>query len=607
MKKVKLHFLFLFFFFSQSLFGQNGKDDFVLMNDNGFTLNDKPFFPVMFNYFVSFYKPYHGKLYVGQNHDYGRTNKFECFDEQRCLDDLYNDFVIMKELGFNSVRILGLNYGIMPFKDGTKGPGVYSKDKQINAYVDPLTPPFDELFYHIQNVLDQAQCAGIKVQLLTGGKEVDKKDYIDGYEVFLKHLVLRFNDHPALFSYDFINEPMYFHHAFNNKAEVCYNVSRWHKIIKDVAPHQWTTAGLSTSSEVFGWDPAILPVDFISFHLYPAFKEDEKIDGKWNFEASLERIKSEIYWFSKICNKPWMIGEIGFRAVANVKQEYRDVDGSLDQQYKFAKETLEFTRDLGGAGYAWWQFQDMYWGAPPEGITGDYYGVLNRSRLRKKVSSAFLKFDANQISKVDMPERYYRFYSFKNDSLEGQIKNQFSLPIQNAVINGWNKKWGSFTSTYSDIHGNFVLYSDDTINHISISAPGSNTFQKFDVDTFNIEIVLHQHPLAIDVEQRNVISNCDEIQRLFTEPVSAYGNSFDHWMIYPAIITDNFFYIKNTNEVPFQFSIEDPVGKLLLQDSITSSKVQKIMLPNLSKGSYYLKLIDVNGKTEVFRLPVYQK
>lgn len=584
---------------------KNVYDDFVMLNDTGFTLKGEPFFPVMFNYNVSFYKPYHGELYVGQNHDYGSSNRFECFDEETCLQDLYEDFVTMKELGFNSVRIIGLDYGIWQLDQNKKPiPAIYSKDKRINAYLDKLEPPFDELLEPIGQVLDQAACAGIKVQLLTGGKRIDEPDFIEGYELFLEALAKEYNDHPALFSYDFINEPMYFHHAFKSKEEVCQNVGRWHKIVKKYAPHQWTTVGLSTSGEVYAWDPATVPVDFISFHLYPVFKEFEKENEEWNFEKALSRIKSEIYWFSKACNKPWMVGETGFRSVATVPQTRRDVDGSLDQQYLFAKETLEFTRDCGGAAYAWWQFQDMYWGAPEGSITGDYYGVLDKSRMRKPVSKAFMDFSIAEKKEAEAPSNYYRFYEYSSDSLQGTILNQYQQPIHHAVITAWDENWGNVTTTYSNEKGRFTLLSGAPIHNVSISAPGASHQMIYGVKEDSLSIYLNQHVFAMDGVTTPLIP-CDEVAQLSEDPTGEHiPEHVGKVQVFPTITTDQQIHIRNNEKTPFYYTIISLKGEKV-HKGFSEGFLLTVDLPKLHTGTYFIEIHHVSGEVEKQRFAVY--
>lgn len=153
-------------------------------------------------------------------------------------------------------------------------------------------------------------------------------------------------------AYDLFNEPLYFdvpHHR--PKEEVHEVVKRWRQLVRKHAPHQLVTIGLVGVPEVFAWDPAILDVDFISFHPY---------------EYEPDQVRNEIHWYGQHVEKPWIVGETAIPA-DNDSVPYAD-------QLEFARKTLAQTVACGGIGYSWWQFKDVHWGK----FHADHMGVVNR-------------------------------------------------------------------------------------------------------------------------------------------------------------------------------------------------------------------------------------
>jgi spore coat protein CotH len=98
--------------------------------------------------------------------------------------------------------------------------------------------------------------------------------------------------------------------------------------MKQNAPNQLFTIGFSEPIEIFNWDPAMSPVDFVCFHSYHPL-----------------RVKNEIYWYAKYINKPLMVEEIALPA-----------DGDLvpySHQANFAKYISEYAIDCGIASFGW--------------------------------------------------------------------------------------------------------------------------------------------------------------------------------------------------------------------------------------------------------------
>lgn len=323
----------------------------------------------------------------------------------------------------------------------------------------------------------------LKVQLLVGGKSIDKPSFRDNYVNYLQAIALNFSSNTTLYSYDFYNEPLYFDNNEYSKSEICTLVESWYFAIKNNSLNHLTTIGLATSTETFEWDPGILKLDFLSFHLY---------------SDNINIVKSEIKWIAETCNIPWMIGETGYSASTTGSGG----QGSLQEQKDFAKMTLEMARDCGAIGYSWWMYQDVYWGDPN---MGDYLGLIDHQNILKPAVVEFQTFEPfNYGQSCSTPSNYYNYDNNNNYNVSGIVKDQFNNPIKNAVIIGWAPNWRKSVKTYSDSNGFFTLYSDSTIGIVYATAIGSNVYKNYNVSG-QLNITLNQFKPVYDLHKYSVI------------------------------------------------------------------------------------------------------
>ena len=255
-------------------------------------------------------------------------------------------------------------------------------------------------------------------------------------------------------------EPLYFDPVEKRaKKDALKTVQRWKELMTKYAPYQLFTIGFSEPIEVFEWDPALLPVDFVEFHTYHPL-----------------RVASEIYWYSQYIGKPWMVGETGLPA---------DGDSiSYEEQAAFLCESYQLVRDAGGCGYGWWEFQEM----PDTHFEAQYTGLFNHQGRTQtedgkytlmgtmKPAGQCIKSLANyKPQPAKRPVNYYNMLGYKNIRITGRIIDQKTKqPIEGAVIRGWNEWWSVGMNTYSDENGRFTLYSNDECVHFEISAPGKS-------------------------------------------------------------------------------------------------------------------------------------
>ncbi|MEO6191328.1 MAG: carboxypeptidase-like regulatory domain-containing protein, partial [Saprospiraceae bacterium] len=190
------------------------------------------------------------------------------------------------------------------------------------------------------------------------------------------------------------------------------------------------------------------------FHIYP---------GK---NGEIDNYLNQIYWISKISNKPWIIGETGYAASELNSGKY--IDGNLDDQKLFFQKSYQYCLDCWGQGYSWWQFHDVAWSSD--------YGMLDSFHQIKpfaQIAKNLLNYKAD-YSKCKAPSSYFNIPEKFNDSYSGKIINEMSEPIPNAIII-CSTLSGKKTYTYSKEDGSFSVYSTSPISSIKVTAPGYKT------------------------------------------------------------------------------------------------------------------------------------
>ncbi|MBI5218441.1 MAG: cellulase family glycosylhydrolase [Bacteroidia bacterium] len=438
-------------FSSKEITVSTSKEHFVSLKNNKFILNGKDFYPVTVNYIVSLQadkKDFWPCPYKGYNKD----SNFKYKTKDSCLMQLQADMELIKELGFNTVRLVGVEPLVDKSKAGLitisaltgEGSNTYillTNDENYKKYFDAL----DELFNAVNK-------AGLKVIFLI--------HFVPEYKTVEDHfikLATRFNHDTTIMAYDFFNEPLYFDSLERKKEDVYYIVKRWNKIMKKYAPNQLSTIGLSGIREVFEWDPNILDVDFLSIHPY---------------EYEPEQVRNELYWYGKYIKKSWMIGETSIPA-DNDSVKY-------DTQKEFAQKTLEQVYNCGGIGYSWWQYKDVGWFS----FHANFMGVLNSKGetttanghkvhgTPKPVADAFKNYKHGEKGDCKCFDNYYNYSQHKNKSCRiiGRLVDDNDKPIDGGVIIAWNQWWSGSYHTVSKPDGSFELLGDFQFYHWMASA-----------------------------------------------------------------------------------------------------------------------------------------
>lgn len=418
-------------------------EGYVGLQEGHFVLDGEEWFPIMLNY-KAFIRRVGDSLEVVPADYYHGNSIQEHFDT-------------IASWGFNAVRLC----------------------------LDVLDSDMDSsaMFRATRRTIRKADSAGLHVMLLT-------KTPVDPYwQSYTKGLLRHLADLPALWAYDFFNEPLYFDpEPERDKMDAARLVSQWRHWVRQYAPHQLFTVATAEPIEVFEWDPALLPVDFIEMHTYHPL-----------------RVFSEMWWYSQYCGKPWMVGETGLPA-----------DGDsvpYEWQAQFLRETYLWAECLGAIGYGWWEFQDH-----PDGVNfeAQYTGLRNsQGKVKPAVKSLRgVAYTCNSYRVVDSnhrPVNYYNMLAYSNIRLTGKVVDEATgKPVEGAVIRGWNDDWSVGMNTYTDSDGRFTLYSNDYNVHFEVSAPRMCK-QKF--DRRNIR---YSNPQGIDT--KNLPDRQREYQQIDYKP-----------------------------------------------------------------------------------------
>ncbi len=365
-------------------------EGYVGLQDGHFVLDGEYWFPLMLNYKAFIRRVGDSLEVVPADYYHGRS--------------IEEHFDTIASWGFNAIRIC----------------------------LDVLDGDMDScaMFRATRRAIQKADSAGLHVMLLI------KTPFEPYWQSYTKGLLRHLADLPALWAYDFFNEPLYFDpEPERDKMDAVRLASEWRHWVRTYAPHQLFTIATAEPIEVFEWDPSMLPTDFVEMHTYHPL-----------------RVYSEMWWYSRYCGKPWMVGETGLPA---------DNDSvPWDWQWQFLYRTFERAKYLGAIGYGWWEFQDCHSGVNFE---AKYTGLRDSTGKSKPAARVFTDglfcFSCYYTDEELRPVNYYNMLAYSNIRLTGRIVDKSTgKPVEGAVIRGWNDDWSVGMNTYTDSNGRFTLY-----------------------------------------------------------------------------------------------------------------------------------------------------
>jgi hypothetical protein len=424
------------------------KKNYVSIENKRFSLNGKYFYPIAVNYVATLLTD-GNNYWASTSWDYYTTGAVQPIIKDSSLLRLKADMQLIKQMGFNTVRIVGIGEESVNNNEiSVRAVGnnfiknvILKDDESYKKYFDAL-----------EEMLKIVDKEGLKVILLL---RINKPDAF--IEKHLRKLVFRFRNNTTIMAYDLFNEPLYFDEPIRTKEEIYEMTRRWHKSIKLNAPNHLVTIGLASLREVFEWDPNIIDVDFVSFHPY---------------EYEPEQVRNELAWYGRYVQKPWMIEETAIPA---------DNDSvSYEEQKKFAHKTLKQAYNCGALGYTWWQYKDVHW----EDYFSSYLGVINRTGETKTIKDNLIvqgtvKPMAEEIKKFDPTAKkdsclcltnYYNYSNGKACRIKGRLIDENDDPIEGGVILAWNQWWSHSYHTITKVDGSFELLGTFAFYHWMASA-----------------------------------------------------------------------------------------------------------------------------------------
>lgn len=441
---------------------QKPDSKYVSVDDDSFQLQGEKFFPLMLNYIVHF-RNIDGEKVLSPTFEYDSLNQFDSFSKEEVYDRLNTHFKLIAKMGFNSIRLVSLNN--VDYDKFYPEAALSFYDLKGKEHFFNLNVNLEGVISEIDKVVQIAKSNGLRTMiLLPRPRKQEQYDY--NRKLYIKTILNAFKDEEYVFAYDFFNEPLYFDNSeFKNfydhqrrKENVYELVDSWATMMKEYAPKQLFTIGYAEPLEVFEWDPTLLPVDFVTFHTYNPL-----------------RVPNEIYWYANNVDKPWMIGETSLPA---------DNDSiSYEEQAVFMKDALQRTLNCGGAGFGWWQFQDVFWGPFEHNYTSlvDHQGITVLEGgdtifgTVKEAGKVLPEFPLKKNGDCDCWVNYYNILGYKNYVIKGTVLDASGKPVKDAVIRGWNKSWRIGANTFSKEDGKFKLYSNTEFVNFEVSAPGKNT------------------------------------------------------------------------------------------------------------------------------------
>ncbi len=527
-----------------------------------------PFYPVVCNYVLELAydpvnNPVHSPLQVGDfvlqpycsyGSNPGSSNpNFSTYDDYngnitglfaKGPDRIKADFMKIKEMGFNTVRLFGLDFT----KDNTTGGHFYTREYP-NVVTDldiPVTYPYSSnsnfqnvILPKIHQLLDIADTADLNVIFLSGRKYLSNTSAnATDYANYLSALSTSLNNRAELLAYDLDNEAHWFTGYNENgswitprttvKNDICNYTAQWKATIKAADTHHLVTMNNTTmNGDIFDYDPAVMSLDFNSYHLYPFLKNFAWLYPTYSSansiatrQAALNVIEAQMYWLHNNSSMPWMIGEIGVSAYSTSAYISGDncavgnysvvpwVWGTYADQTDFALQTQQMVKNYEGCGYSWWSFMESNWVSCsyPDAFDGKHLDLLNLGDPSYNSGTGVFSYTGTGLEKplvddafgintvttanapADEPASYYTPYggsSATNYTVAGTISDGNGT-IKDAIIKGGNndnlhlvefpyQKFEVFT--FSHENGTFQLVAPFT--HVYSTTDPTLDFSRF--------------------------------------------------------------------------------------------------------------------------------
>jgi hypothetical protein len=592
------------------------------MRDGKTYYQGEEFFLKTCNYLLSMHLNGYNELVVSPHGNYG----WEVFLNQEIASRyLHAHFKLIKEMGFNSIRIM--NAGIRPRYDRDELAFVINCDSDSNPdavpkeaeegirdyerYVNLDEGGLDYLKQSMDIVLEIAAIYDLKIMWVMGG---EARYFDDGqkyrsilqefghtlnsdYKNALIDICNTFKYNTTLFSYDIFHELNSFANEGGNinHLSVANSVKDVNNAVKAHDPNHYTTVGLFNIDSFFklGVKPFCY-VDFYNFHVYETVPESD-------YNSLPEKgmsVNRYLHYFRNTIDEPWMIGENGIET--DTEYEHENIEGtysvSESDQRTTALNILNYSANCGAFGYAYWQFaNELIWqnvGLMKYNIGGHLAVEIQTNPTQivncKLDYKQIVNGEQNIFKMYNVPEsgscyfNPYRYYdllqtipSNSNQTWNGIIEDNYENRIANAVVK--IRVDGRDFYTFSKQDGTFTLttptpkFTEDGPNPAIISASENEytTVTRYNC-TEELNHVLQLNYIsfpAIQTTDNNISVNSGET-KLLDQPTMITGNIF----VYNGGV------LKISNTICFgdnsQLKIY-PGGKVILEDGAVLTAIHE--------------------------------
>jgi hypothetical protein len=364
------------------------QNPFVYWENDQFMYQGEPFILKAANYHVSYHVKIDGSdttCYYGPN--YGCLYKWSGYypSDQDSLNDLMHaHFKLIKDMGFNTVRVLnwvacndfeGANlylpvwdrysYKLTGFKVS-----VDSCVGDCETYQDYLyfRDYQDKFFEASDKVMEIAAEYGLKVLWNCGAGELEYN--LSEYHDFLDTISKRYANDTALFAYDFWAEPEAFAIASIDSNTVltrqaAFNITnQMNSIIKTNDKNHFTTIGTVDLRHELDFGFKSLNADFLNVHIYDITAFYYNLPDY----ATENILKRDIFWLkNNLTDKKWLIGEVGMPGGDTTQLDdpphYTGIYADWEEQNRVASVILDYSVACSNNGIVWFRFHDVNWGS----------------------------------------------------------------------------------------------------------------------------------------------------------------------------------------------------------------------------------------------------
>ncbi|HRB26190.1 MAG TPA: cellulase family glycosylhydrolase, partial [Bacteroidia bacterium] len=178
---------------------------FVQIKNNQFVLNGNPYFPLAVNYRVALQT--NGKqLWPSAYKGYDDGNRYRFTNRDSSLEELNNDFQLIADMGFNSIRIVGIGeqYSVAKNSDELYIRADIGNEKDTMLLFNSQET-YNQYFNALNDMLQAANKAGLRVVLLSR-----LFHEVPATEKHWGRIMKHFQNDTTILAYDFFNEPLYF-------------------------------------------------------------------------------------------------------------------------------------------------------------------------------------------------------------------------------------------------------------------------------------------------------------------------------------------------------------------------------------------------------------